>query len=146
MLPLRAGEGDGAPHGIAEVELPLEIVAPGGGVRVLEIRHEDPRARVQRVDDHFAVHGAGNLDAAVQQVSGNRRDGPVRLAHRTRLWQEFGALAGVETSLARHAAREQLLAAQLTRPRQHRKEAPRLGRQDLCKPRLQGRVQFEPGA
>src|SRR2546425_8904571 len=34
-LPLDAGEPDGAAHRVPEVRLPLEVIAPGEGVRVL---------------------------------------------------------------------------------------------------------------
>jgi len=65
----------------------------------------------ERVDDHLAVDGAGDLRAAVLDVGGNRRAGPVALADGTRLGQEVGQLAGVEVGLPRLAAGEQLGAA-----------------------------------
>ena len=62
---------------VAQVRLAVDEVRPGRRVRVLEVRHEDVRARVERVDDHLAVDRAGDLDAAVEQVGGERRHGPV---------------------------------------------------------------------
>ncbi len=145
-LPLGAGELDGAAHRVPEVQLPLEVVAPGRGVRVFEIRHVDPRTRIQRVDDHLAVHGTRDLDPAVRQVRGDRRDRPRGFAHRARLAQEVGKPTGVEAPLPLHATRKQLLAAPRARPRQRREKAARLGGQDFDRHRHQGRVHFEPGA
>src|SRR3546814_2726433 len=45
---------------VAQVELALDQVVPGRRRRVLEVRHEDAGAAVQRVDDHLAVDGAGD--------------------------------------------------------------------------------------
>jgi hypothetical protein len=85
-------------------------VVPRRRVRVLEVGHEDPGAGVQRVDDHLAVDGAGDLDAAVEEVGRQRRDGPRALAHRLRLVEEARALAGVEAALPVAAAGQQLVA------------------------------------
>ena len=71
-LSFGAGVGDGAANGIAQVDLPLDDVTPGGRIGIFEIGHEDIGAGVERVDDHLAVDGAGDFDAAVQKVG---RDG-----------------------------------------------------------------------
>ena len=75
--------------------------------------------------------GPGDLDAAIDDVGGNRRAGPVAVADRARLGQEIGQLAGVELGLALRAAREQLGAAAAERALQLGRERDRLGRQDL---------------
>src|SRR5712691_5319849 len=142
-LPLGTGEGNGAPHRVPQVHLALEIVAPGRSVRVLEVCHVDPRARIERVDDHLPVHGACDLDPTVSQIGGNRRDGPGRFPHCTGLWEEVGKLAGVEAALALYAPCEQLLAARLARSRQCREEAARVGGQDTRKSWLEGRAHLE---
>ena len=77
-------ERDRTADGVAEVVLPVDQVVPGGAVGVFEIRHEDARAGVERVDDHLAVGGPGDLDAAIEQVLGQRRNGPVASAHARR--------------------------------------------------------------
>ncbi len=87
------------PHGVAEIELPFDAVRPGRGVRVFEVGHEDVRAGVERVDDHLPIDGAGDLDAAIEQVGRNRRDRPVALADLARLGEEIGKLAGIEPRL-----------------------------------------------
>jgi hypothetical protein len=89
-------EGDGSADGVAEVDLAFDEVVPGGRGGVLEVGHEDLGAGVERVDDHLAVDGAGDLDAAVEQVGGERRDGPFGVADGPGFGQEVGALAGVE--------------------------------------------------
>ena len=63
---LRAAvERDRAAHRVAQIELPFDVVRPRRRVRVFEVRHEDVRAGVQRVDDHLAIDRPGDLDAAV---------------------------------------------------------------------------------
>ena len=107
----RVFEGDGAADGVAQVELAVEQVVPGGRGGVLEVGHEDLGAGVEGVDDHLAVDGAGDLDAAVEQVGGDGRDGPLGVADVLGLGQEVGLLAGVERGLAGDAGGEQFLAA-----------------------------------
>ena len=89
-------EGDGAADGVAQVELAVEQVVPGGRGGVLEVGHEDLGAGVERVDDHLAVDGAGDLDAAVLEVGGDGRDGPRGFANLARFREEVGADSGVE--------------------------------------------------
>ena len=108
-------ERDRAADRVAEVDLPVDQVVPGGAVGVLEVGHEDARARVERVDDHLPVGRPGDLDAAIEQVLGQRGHGPVAGAHVGRLGQEVRPLAGVEPGLALAAAREQLLHARAER-------------------------------
>ena len=114
-----------------EVDLALDVVVPARRVGVLEVRHEDAGAGVERVDDHLAVDRAGDLDAAVGEVGRHRRARPVGVADRARLGQEIGKLARVELGLARRAAREELGATAAERALQLRRERDRLGRQDL---------------
>ena len=107
------------------------MLAQVGDVGVLEVGHEHLRARVQRVDDHLAVDRAGDLDAAVQQVGGDRRDlqSPSRIVRG--LGQEVGQLAGVEALLALGPRREQLLARAVEVALQVGQEGQRLGSQDF---------------
>ena len=62
---------------VDQVHVPLDLVAPGRGVRVLEVGHEALGARVERVDDELAVGRPGDLDAAVGVVAA-RRQRPAR--------------------------------------------------------------------
>ena len=104
----RSREFDGAADRVAQVDLAFDHVVPGRGIRVLEVRHEDIRARVERIDHHLAVGRAGDFDAAVLQVLGRGGDFPAAFAYGLRLGQEVRQLAGVELSLALRAAAEQL--------------------------------------
>jgi hypothetical protein len=52
------------------VNLSVDHVVPSRAVGVLEVGHEGRRPAIQGVDDHLAIGRAGNLDAAVEQVSG----------------------------------------------------------------------------
>jgi hypothetical protein len=85
---LRQFERDRAARGVANVPLPFDDVRPRRRAGVLEVRHEDPRARVERVDHHLAVDGAGDLDAAVAQVHRRRRDAPGAASDVRRLGEE----------------------------------------------------------
>mmetsp|Transcript_13779 Transcript_13779/g.32783 ORF Transcript_13779/g.32783 Transcript_13779/m.32783 type:complete len:330 (+) Transcript_13779:681-1670(+) len=75
---LGVGVGDGAPDGVAEVALPLGQVAPRRRGGVLEVGHVHVGSGVEAVDDHLAVDGSRNLDAAVLKVGGDRRALPRR--------------------------------------------------------------------
>ncbi len=131
-LPFRRRELDPAADRVGEVDVALDVVVPARRVRVLEVRHEDARARVERVDDHLAVDGAGDLDAAILDVGGDARAGPVAVAHRARLREEVGQLAGVELRLPLRAHRQELGPARPERALQLRGERDRLGGQDPC--------------
>ena len=72
---------------------------PGGRLAVLEIGHATLHRRVQGVDDHLAINRAGDLHAAVSQISGNAADAPVRLANVLGVWQKLGCYAPVEQRL-----------------------------------------------
>jgi len=85
LLGLRIVVADRAADGVVEVLLADGDVVPIGARRVLEIGHEHVRARVERVDDHLPVRGAGDLYAAVAEVVGDRRDRPLRFADLTGL-------------------------------------------------------------
>ena len=69
---------------IRQVLLAADDVLPGRRVRVLEVRHVDPSAGVEGVDDHLAIaRGAGDLDAAVLEIGRDGRDTPVAFANLT---------------------------------------------------------------
>ena len=65
---------------VDQVRLALDHVRPGRRVRVLEVGHEDLRARVERVDHHLPLGRAGDLDAPVLEVGRRLGDLPVALA------------------------------------------------------------------
>src|SRR5262249_44523499 len=58
-----------------------------------------------------AIDRPGDLDAAVEDVLGQRRHGPVALADMRRFGQEIGLLAGIEPLLALDPKSQQFLAA-----------------------------------
>ncbi len=133
-----AFEGDGAADGVAEIHVAVEIVGPGGRVGVLEVGHEDAGAGVERVDDHLAVHRAGDLDAAVGQVLGDGRDGPFLLADGCGFGEKIGQCAGVELLLADLAARQKFLAARFERDRELCKKLAGFARENLGVAALDG--------
>ena len=74
VLLLAGVERDRPLERVREVPLPLDAVLPRRRVRVLEVGHEDLRARVERVDHHLAVDRARDLDAAIGDLVRERRD------------------------------------------------------------------------
>ena len=127
-------EADGAPHCVAQVDLPIHHVVPGRAVCILEVRHEGGGARIQRIDHHLAVGGAGELDAAVEQVLRLRRYTPLLLSYFPGVWKKIRQRAAVEFFLPRSAAREQVLAPRLEMPMQIRYEIERFPGEDLGEP------------
>ena len=96
---------------LGEVPLPVDHVLPGRRVRVLEVGHEDLRARVERVDHHLPVGRAGDLDAPVgrgPRGAGGTRQSPSRTA---RVSSRKSGSSPSRSRCARACARgEQLLA------------------------------------
>jgi len=144
-LALGAGEGDRAADGVPQVDMPVEQVLPGRRRRVLEVRHEDLRPRVERVDDHLAVHGAGDLRAPVEEVG--RRGGhlPQTLADRQRRRQEVRQHARIELRLAGRPSLQQRPAPRLEFPKEPGDERARPRRQDLGVFGRDRRADFEAG-
>ncbi len=109
VLPVRR-HGDRPPDGVHEVGLTPHHVLPRRGGGVLEVGHEDPGSRVERVDHHhhLAVDGAGDLDAAVHEIRGRANDRPVGRSHPGGLVEESRHLARVDAALPGGARREEL--------------------------------------
>ena len=112
-LPFRTLILNRAANRIAQVVLTLDVVAPSRRVGVLEVGHEHTGARVERIDDHFAVDRPGDFDAPVDQVFRDGRDLPVAFADRSGLGQEVGKPACVNLPLNFFAQCEQLLPPRL---------------------------------
>ena len=90
FLPSGLSYCDHAADRVADVQLSFDGRIPGRRVGVLEVGHEDLRARVERVDHHLPVHRPGDLDTAIQEVGWNWGDLPVCLADALRLGQKIG--------------------------------------------------------
>ena len=85
-------EGEPTTDGLANGPLPGHDVVPGGGQRVLEIRHEDASARVEGVDHHLPLDRPGDLHPPVLQVRRSGRDTP-RSGRRARALSPAGSPA-----------------------------------------------------
>ena len=107
---------------VAQIVLAVHVVQPRRRIGVFQIRHEHVRAGVERVDDHLAVHRAGDLDAAVHQIGRDGRDGPMRRANLGGFGKKIGEFAGVDFGLPSLPPRQQLL------PPARRTPPPRLAR------------------
>ena len=116
-----------------------------GCAGVLEVGHEDLGAGVERVDDHLAIDGPGDFDAAVMKIGGNRRDGPFGLADGAGFGEEVGLFAGVEALLPFLAGLQQLLAARVERAVQVHDEVDGVGREDLRVGFADGSEEFNAG-
>jgi len=127
---------------VHQVDLALDQVRPGGGGGVLEIGHEHLGAGIERIDDHLAVGGAGDLDAAIEQVARDRADPPVPFADRLRLGQEIRRLARIEAGLPGLAGRQQLAAAAIEPAMQLAQEGERVGGKRFLAARLRRRAHF----
>jgi hypothetical protein len=114
-----------------QVLLALDHVGPGGRRGILAIRHEHVGAAVERVDDHLAVDGPGDLDAAVEDVLGQRRHLPVARPHGGGLGQEVRRPAAVELRLDLLAAGQQLEPAAVESTLQLGEEIERSAAEDL---------------
>ena len=145
VLALGRGEGDGAAHRVVQVDLAADHVDPVRGVGVLQVGEPDLGPRVERVDRHLPLGRPGDLDAAVLQVGGHRRDPPVAVADRRRLRQEVQAAAGGQLLATPAPGGEQLVAATAEAAVQVGHEAERLGRQDLGRPVDLGTVHRDVG-
>ncbi len=100
-------EREVAAHRVHQVGLALDEIGPGRAQRILEVRHEDVGAGVERIDDHLALGRSRDLDAPVEEVLRNRGDSPLRGAQRPRFLREVRQPAGVELALFGRAAGEQ---------------------------------------
>ena len=118
-------------EGVGEVPLALDAVLPRGRVRVLEVGHEHLRAGVQGVDHHLSVDRARDLDPPVGDLLRERRDAPVRGAHRRGLGQEVRQLAAREPRQALRAPREELAPALAELALEVGQERRRVGCEDV---------------
>ena len=105
-------------------------VAPRRRERVLEVGHEDVRARVERVDHHLALDRTGDLDEPPGEIPRDGRDLPVTVAHFLRLGQEVELLAAIQLALPLRAPGEELLPARIELAVQALDEGQRLARED----------------
>ena len=104
---VRAGECERAAHRLHAVHLAGHHVGPGRRERVLEVGHEDARARVERVDHHLPLDRSGDLDPAVGEV--RRGSATAHSPSRTRRSPpESGQFAGLEPAPDLPPAPEQL--------------------------------------
>ena len=103
-------QGDVALDRVAQIQLTLDHVFPGRAVGVFKIGHEGRRAAVHGIDDHFAIGGAGDFNAAVLQVFWQWCDHPATIADMLGLGQKIRQLSGIELFLACIASGKQILA------------------------------------
>jgi hypothetical protein len=144
LLPFRRDQLDRALDRVDEIGLPLHAVRPRGRVRVLEIGHEAPCSRVERVDHHLALDRARDLNAAVAEIGGDRSDLPVALAHLAGLGEEVRPLAGLEPLLSLHADLQQLLADGVEAAMQPGDELERLVGEDVLGAAFNRRAKLDP--
>ena len=125
------GEVDRSRPAVLQIGLPLDQVGERRRGRVLEIGHEDLRARVQRVDHHLAVARARDLDSTVEKISGNRGDRPVAVTNILRFGQKIGQKPRVELLLPLRSPRQHLQPRPVEASVKGGEEGHRLPAQDL---------------
>src|SRR5439155_17412901 len=131
VLLLSGVELDLTAHGIPDVALAVEHVAPRRRVRVFEVRHENPRARVEGVDHHLALDRAGDLAPPVAKVGRRLRNPPLPLTHVLRLGEEPRQLTTVQGALPLLPPLEQVEAGRVQLAVQERDELACLLAEDL---------------
>ena len=132
-----------AAHRVAQVDLAFDQIVPAGRVGVLEIRHVDIGAAIERVDHHLAVDRTGDFDAAVEQILGQRRHGPIRLADALGLRREIGPPAGIEPGLGLGPELQEPLALRAEFALEPGEEGHRLRRQDFLVAGLDRRLDLD---
>src|SRR5437660_2570323 len=83
------GVSDDPVDRVSKINLTLNSSFPGRRVGVLEIRHVDISASVERVYDHLAVDRASDLHASLSKISRDRSDFPFGRPNFTCLFQKI---------------------------------------------------------
>ena len=111
-LALRAGEAQLAADRVAQRQLPLDDVLPGGARGVLLVGEPDPRAGVQGVDRHLRVGRTRDLDAAVLETGAGAGDPPLGILTDVRgVVAEARVVAVADLEAAAHAVGEPVVPA-----------------------------------
>src|SRR3954452_17810004 len=121
-FPIRSPIFDLSPDRIAQINLALDQISPCRCVGVLEVRHIDAGARIQRVDQHLALGRARDFHAPVLQVTRNGCDGPFRVAYLTGFFEEIWKRAALDLLLALRSRAKQFLPLRLETCSQPRDE------------------------
>ena len=126
--------------------MPLDQVVPSRRRGVFEIGHEYLGAGVEGVDDHLAVHRAGDLGAAVAEIGRGRDDAPGKIgADGGGLGQKIREVAGVELALALDAAGEQFETAGVEFTEKPGEKLASSGRENLGSGGVNWPADFEAG-
>src|SRR5205823_11856968 len=142
-LPLRRGEGELLADRVHEIDVAHPTVAPGGGERVLEIRHEDVSAGIERVDHHLALDRPGDLDEPLLEVLGTARDLEVGVAYLLGFRKEIELLASVQLHLAGRPLGEKLFPPRVQFAMEPFDEGERFLGEDLARRRDAGTPDFD---
>jgi len=130
------GERNRTADGVAQIDLTLHDVVPQRRIGVFEVRHKDLGARVEGVDDHLAVDGAGDFGAAIAEVRWDWCDLPIVGPDVCGLGVEIGQHPCFELVPARNAPCQECTAALFVALDQILDKSQRLTRQNLVVARL----------
>src|SRR5436853_5842384 len=89
---VRVVPGNATAYGVVQIDLSRKHVCPSRRRRILEIRHEDVRSRVESVDHHFPVGRTSDLDRATQQILRRGRNAPVAVSNVSRRSEKIESL------------------------------------------------------
>src|SRR6185437_12528082 len=140
---LRVSKRNRPSYRVAKIQLAFNEVLPCWGCGVLEVRHENLGATVQRIDDHLAVNRSGNLHAAIKQIFRHRCDRPFRLANLTCFRKKVRALSRVQSFQTVFASFQQLLTTRSKPVLQLCKESDGLRRKYFYVPRIDRLRQYK---
>src|SRR5262249_35171264 len=114
---------------VVDVHLSVERAGPSGRMRILKIGHETTRPGIEGVDDHLAIDGAGDFDAAICKVARHFGDAPIMAPDTRRLRQEIGKPALIELDLPLSPVEEQRFAPLVELALKSRYELHSVGRE-----------------
>jgi hypothetical protein len=112
-------------------------------MRILEIRHVTIGPGIQRIDDHFPVHGTGDLDMSLLEVGRHRIDGPTAFADGSGFLEKIRHPAAVDCGLTLFAGGKEFEPARIELTVEFREKVEGVGREDFLMPARDFSLDFE---
>ena len=141
---MRIDELDRAIDSVANVHLAQNRGLPFRRMRILEIGHVNLGSGIQRIDDHFAVHRAGDFHAPVLQVLRNGGYSPGIPAKLLGFRKKIRQYAGIDFRLLLRSSLKQGFALCGEFPHQLRNKTHRIRGQDFRHLRGDGPSNLDP--
>src|SRR5438445_1695098 len=111
-LAFRAHVFDSSRDRISEIDLSLDNLTPGGGLRVLEISHVGVCGRLEGVDHHLCVAGrTRDFDSSVLKFGRSRPNSPAVLADPMGIGKKIWEYARIYLFLPQSSCMQKLFAS-----------------------------------